>query len=49
MTDKSIAEVSQDVGFCDQSYFGQVFQKFLHMTPREYKSHLDGRESPLVR
>jgi AraC family transcriptional regulator, transcriptional activator of pobA len=48
-TDKSIAEVSQEVGFCDQSYFGQVFRKFLHMTPREYKSHLEDRKSPSVR
>ncbi len=38
-TDKSIAEVSQEVGFCDQSYFGQVFRKLLGMTPREYKLH----------
>jgi AraC family transcriptional activator of pobA len=44
-TEKSIAEVSQDVGFCDQSYFGQVFRKFLHMTPRDYKSHLESRKS----
>jgi len=49
VTEKSIAEVSQEVGFCDQSYFGQVFRRFLHMTPREYKSHLEGRKSLLVR
>jgi AraC-like DNA-binding protein len=48
-TEKSIAEVSQEVGFCDQSYFGQVFRKFLHMTPREYKSHLEGRKSSAAR
>jgi AraC-like DNA-binding protein len=48
-TDMSIAEVSQEVGFCDQSYFGQVFRKFLHMTPREYKSHLENKMSPPAR
>ena len=41
-SEKTIAEVSQEVGFCDQSYFGQVFRKFLPMTPREYKAHLEG-------
>ena len=40
-SDMSIAEVSQEVGFCDQSYFGQVFRKILHLTPREYKMHLE--------
>jgi AraC-like DNA-binding protein/quercetin dioxygenase-like cupin family protein len=39
-TDKSISEVSQGVGFCDQSYFGLVFRKLVHMTPREYKERL---------
>ena len=39
-TDKSISEVSQEVGFCDQSYFGLVFRRLVHMTPREYKEHL---------
>ena len=36
-TDKSLAEISHDVGFCDQSYFGQVFRKLLHTTPRDYR------------
>jgi len=36
-TDKSIAEVSQEVGFCDQSYFGIVFRKFVHMPPLLYR------------
>jgi AraC-like DNA-binding protein len=36
-TDLSIAEVSQQVGFCDQSYFGLVFRNLLQMTPRDYK------------
>lgn len=37
LTDKSIAEVSQEVGFCDQSYFGIVFRKFVHMPPFLYR------------
>lgn len=39
-TDKSISEVSQEVGFCDQSYFGLMFRKLTHMTPLHYKNHL---------
>jgi len=41
-TNKSIAQVSQEVGFCDQSYFGYVFRKLLHITPREYRDHRRG-------
>jgi AraC-like DNA-binding protein len=37
LTDKSIAEVGQEVGFCDQSYFGIVFRKFVHMPPLLYR------------
>jgi len=37
MTDKSIAEVSQEVGFCDQSYFGLVFRSVMGVPPRDYK------------
>jgi AraC-like DNA-binding protein len=43
LTDKSIAEVSQEVGFCDQSYFGIVFRKFVHMPPLLYRQrHRNG-------
>jgi AraC-like DNA-binding protein/mannose-6-phosphate isomerase-like protein (cupin superfamily) len=37
LTDKSVAEVSQEVGFCDQSYFGIVFRKFVRMPPLLYR------------
>ena len=37
-TDKTIAEVSQEVGFCDQSYFGLVFRSVMGVSPRDYKS-----------
>ena len=36
-TDLPIAEISQRVGFCDQSYFGLVFRNLMNMTPREFK------------
>jgi len=47
-TDKSIAEIGQDVGFCDQSYFGSVFRRLLNTTPREYRLRLEleGEELP---
>jgi AraC-like DNA-binding protein/quercetin dioxygenase-like cupin family protein len=39
-TDKSIAEISQEVGFCDQSYFGMIFHKLVGLTPREFKQQV---------
>jgi AraC family transcriptional activator of pobA len=41
-TDISIAELCQQVGYCDQSYFGMVFRKFAHMTPRQYRRQFCG-------
>lgn len=38
-TDKSIADICQETGFCSQSYFGVVFKKFAHMTPHQYRMH----------
>jgi AraC-like DNA-binding protein/mannose-6-phosphate isomerase-like protein (cupin superfamily) len=40
-TDKTIAEISQEVGFCDQSYFGLVFRGLLGVSPRDYKSRCE--------
>jgi AraC-like DNA-binding protein/mannose-6-phosphate isomerase-like protein (cupin superfamily) len=37
-TEKTIAEISQEVGFCDQSYFGLVFRSVMGVSPRDYKS-----------
>jgi len=39
-TDKPISEVSREVGFCDQSYFGLVFRRLIQVTPREYRKIL---------
>jgi AraC-like DNA-binding protein/quercetin dioxygenase-like cupin family protein len=36
-TDKSISDVSQLTGFCDQSYFGTVFRSVAKMTPLTYR------------
>lgn len=40
-TDKTIAEVSQEVGFCDQSYFGLVFRSVMKVCPRDYKNRVE--------
>lgn len=36
-TEESMAAVSQQVGFCDQSYFGTVFRRIVGMTPATYR------------
>jgi AraC-like DNA-binding protein/mannose-6-phosphate isomerase-like protein (cupin superfamily) len=36
-TDQRIADISQQVGFCDQSYFGMVFRRIVGMTPVTYR------------
>jgi AraC-like DNA-binding protein len=47
MTDKSLSDISQEIGFCDQSYFGTVFRKLVGMTPACYRaSH--ARTAPLA-
>ncbi|MCC6362801.1 MAG: helix-turn-helix transcriptional regulator [Bryobacterales bacterium] len=38
---KSIAEIGQEVGFCDQSYFGALFRRMVHLSPKEYRVRLD--------
>jgi len=36
-SNKPLAQISQETGFCDQSYFGYVFRKVAHMTPMTYR------------
>jgi AraC-like DNA-binding protein len=36
-TDRSIAEIADACGFCDQSYFTHVFQDVKGMTPRQFR------------
>ena len=37
-TNKSIAEVGMEVGFCDQSYFGLIFRRHTQFTPMQYRN-----------
>lgn len=51
--DLSIVEVSELVGFVDQSYFNKVFKKQTGMTPKKYREtsgglHTDAAEPPAV-
>ncbi len=39
-TEESMADISQQVGFCDQSYFGTVFRRIVGMTPAIYRRQL---------
>lgn len=45
-TDRSIAEISLDTGYCDQSYFGTVFRKLAGITPAAYRRRF-GRQQIL--
>ena len=36
-TQKPISELCQEVGFCDQSYFGYVFRRLVTVTPLQYR------------
>lgn len=38
MTDKAVSEISQEMGFCDQSYFGTVFRRLVGTTPAGYRA-----------
>ena len=39
-TKKSLAEISGELGFCSQSYFGRVFRQLVGMTPLAYRRRL---------
>jgi AraC-like DNA-binding protein len=41
-TAKSLAEISFESGFSDQSYFTKVFQKHTDLTPSEYRKNHEG-------
>ena len=42
-TIKSISDISQETGFCDQSHFGSTFRRMVDMTPRGYRKKFSGR------
>jgi AraC-like DNA-binding protein len=37
-TDLAMSDISQQMGFCDQSYFGTVFRKLVGMSPAAYRT-----------
>lgn len=37
LTEKTLAEISAECGFADQSYFTKVFQRYVGQTPGEYR------------
>ncbi len=39
-TDGSISEIAYSVGFGSSSYFIEVFRKYMHTTPLQYRKHL---------
>lgn len=39
LSDKTIAEVALDTGFCDQSHFVRCFKKIVGMTPASYQKN----------
>lgn len=46
-TDKPMSEIAQEMGFCDQSYFGTVFRKIVGMPPATYRRRFqDGDGMP---
>ncbi len=46
---KTIAEISQEVGFCNQSYFGAVFRSLAQMSARQYMKQIESaKEAPAI-
>ncbi len=42
VTDRSIADISLDTGFCNQSYFGVIFRRITGMSPLSYRVNHGG-------
>ena len=45
-TDRSIADISLDIGYCDQSYFSAVFRKLAGTTPAAYRRRYSRQQAP---
>ena len=39
-TDRPVSEISQELGFCDQSYFSAVFRKLTGLPPAAYRKRI---------
>jgi AraC-like DNA-binding protein len=46
-TDDSMASISQEMGFCNQSYFGAVFRRVIGMT-RQPTVAVSGTRTPKI-
>jgi AraC-like DNA-binding protein len=44
-TDEPMSSISQEMGFCDQSYFGTVFRRLVGMTPAAYRRRFRNKSS----
>lgn len=45
-SEEAIAAISEEVGFCSQSYFGEVFRDLVGMTPLAYRHHQAETSAP---
>ncbi len=43
-SDQSLSEIAEYVGFPSQSYFGKIFKKEMHMTPKAYRDRYKASE-----
>jgi AraC-like DNA-binding protein len=44
-TEEVLTDIAQELGFCDQSYFGSVFRKYVGMTPADYRRQFRNPEA----
>jgi AraC-like DNA-binding protein len=42
LTDKTIAEIAEECGFSDASYFTKSFKNIYSVTPKDYRAKFDG-------
>ena len=38
-SNQSIQSISEELGFCNQSYFSEIFRSIVGMSPGEYREH----------
>jgi AraC-like DNA-binding protein len=48
-SDRSIADISLETGFCNQSYFGVIFRRVIGMSPLAYRVNHGGLSPPPLR